>query len=152
MIVIAGEDCTKSNNSLSVVSCFNLARNIWSSKLRSLNEARGNPSACSIQGHVFVFGGWNGGRAINTIEKISQVDLKPDSAIPWQLINVPPNVFPARQNPAVAPLNDTEIVILGGYLGDNRYLSDVVVFDTTTSQCRQVLSNGRKKKFNSWSN
>lgn len=41
----------------------------------------------------------------------------------------------------MAPLNDTEIVIMGG-IGDGGMLDDVIIFDTITDQCLQVVSEG----------
>lgn len=150
VIVIAGQDVTVPHNPLSAVSCFNMAKNTWSGKLPPLIQARGSPSACYLDAYIFVFCGWDGGKILNSIEKIHQSHLKPKCQTNWQLIDFPINNFPAREVPAVAPLNNTEIVILGGYIGNKKYSSSVVLFDTTTSQCRQVVRRGYD--FASWSN
>ena len=46
----------------------------------------------------------------------------------WELIFLPEDVFAPRSDPAVEPLNESEIAILGGD-GEIRRLSNVVVFN-----------------------
>ena len=54
---------------------------------------------------------------------------------------MPQNVFTPRKNPVVAPLNDTEIAILGGWNNPN-CLGDVLIFDTKTDKCVKVVKEG----------
>ena len=61
----------------------------------------------------------------------------PDSEASWKLIEVPFNNLTSHMYPSVAPINETEIAILGGE-GDN-ILRDVVVFDTSTSTCEKLI-------------
>ena len=78
---------------------------------------------------------------------ISESSLLANATTLWQLINVDKNILTKRYLPAVAPLNDTEIAILGGYGS----LSDVIVFNTTTKTCQKV-SAGRDYKFVAYGN
>jgi len=54
---------------------------------------------------------------LNSIEVISETSLVSESNVRWQLIDVPKNILSPRYRPAVAPLNESEIAILGGRLG-----------------------------------
>ena len=56
---------------------------------------------------------------------------------------MPQNILIPLKFPAVAPLNDTEIAIMGGYHGKN--LSDVVVFNTKKKKCQKVIAGGAYK-------
>ena len=53
---------------------------------------------------------------MNSIEKIATDSLFSSRKNYWTLIQVPQNNFTPRVDAAVAPLNDTEIVIMGGKL------------------------------------
>ena len=75
---------------------------------------------------------------------ISESSLLANATTLWQLINVAENILTPRTVPAVAPLNDTEIAILGGYNRPNS-LSDVIVFNTTTKTCQKVSAGGDYK-------
>ena len=70
---------------------------------------------------------------LNLIEVISETSLVQNSTATWQLIEVPQNILIPREFPGVAPMNDTEIVIMGGHGSFGRYLSHIVVFNTTTN-------------------
>ena len=77
---------------------------------------------------------------LNSIEMISESSLLANATTLWQLIDVAENILTKRHAPAVAPLNDTEIAILGGY---NE--GDVIVFNTTTKTCQKVSAGGDYK-------
>jgi len=64
---------------------------------------------------------------------IPESALVPHSTAQWVLIEVPNDNLTPRVVPAVTPINDTEIVIMGGY--DDNCLSDVIIFDTVTNTC-----------------
>jgi hypothetical protein len=49
-----------------------------------------------------------------------------------------------RARLALAPINETEIAILGGYDGTKNF-NDVVILNTKTSKCEQVASGGNYK-------
>ena len=120
---------------LNSVSYYDIAKNIWEGGFPKLIQARCNASACTLKGIVYVFCGWDEySRKTNSIESISENYLFSKSTATWQLIEVPQKILIPRSFPAVAPINDTEIAILGGY-SYPCYLSDVVVLNTTTKQC-----------------
>lgn len=83
---------------------------------------------------------------LNSIEKISVDSLVPNGRDTWKLILVPNNAFKPRQSLALAPLNDTEIVILGGTpdISHDANLGDVVVFDTISEKFKEVVSGADK--------
>ena len=80
---------------------------------------------------VYVFCGHAGyGPYLNSIEVIKKTSLFSQSTACWQLIEVSNKILAPRVCPAVTPITETEIAILGG--SDYGFLSDIVVFDTTT--------------------
>ena len=83
--------------------------------------------------YVFCGGDENYKDYLNSIEVISETSLVQNSTATWQLIEVPQNILIPREFPGVAPMNDTEIVIMGGHGSFGRYLSHIVVFNTTTN-------------------
>ena len=76
---------------------------------------------------------------------ISESSLLANATTLWQLINVAEDILTKRHDPAVAPLNDTEIAILGGGYNYGDKLSDVIVFNTTTKTCQKVSAGGDYK-------
>lgn len=60
-------------------------------------------------------------------------------------------MFEPRANPAVVPLNDNEIVILGGYDESEFERKDIVVFSVKNRTCNKVYSGGHYR-FKSSSN
>ena len=100
---------------VSTVSYYDIAGNTWKGLKAKLNIARYWHSACTLNGIVYVFCGCDGGKYfLNSIEMISESSLLANATTLWQLINVAENILTKRSTPAVAPLNDTEIAILGG--------------------------------------
>ena len=130
---------------LSTVSYYDIAGNTWKGLNAKLNKNRWGHSACTLNGIVYVFCGSRGYNGyLNSIEMISESSLLANATTLWQLINVAENILTPRYYPAVAPLNDTEIAILGGSNYPNR-LSDVIVFNTTTKTCQKVSAGGDYK-------
>ena len=127
-------------NNLKTVASHNLKTNTWSVNLSQLNEARFAASACLLAGNAYVFAGKNSDTHLNSIEKIAADSLFSNGPDCWTLIKVPQDVFTPCTNTAVAPLNDTEIAILGGY--NEGRLGDVLIFDTNTEKCVKVDTEG----------
>ena len=100
---------------LSTVSKYDISDDTWSGGYPQLQTARGNASACILKTFVYVFCGYNSCGYLNSIEVISETALVPHSQARWQLIEVPKNILIPRVVCAVAPINETDIVILGGY-------------------------------------
>ena len=78
-------------------------------------------SACILKGIIYVFCGDDGkGEPLNSIEMISETSLVQNSTATWELIlldfnqNISTNFLTPRFYPAVAPINDIEITIMGG--------------------------------------
>ena len=136
LVAIAGYD-TGTWTYLSTVSYYDIAGDTWKGLKAELNIARSSHSACTLNGIVYVFCGLGGRYPINSIEMISESSLLANATTLWQLIKVAENILTKRCLPAVAPLNDTEIAILGGSCK-----SDVIVFNTTTKTCQKVSAGG----------
>ena len=112
LVAIAG---WVTGNFLSTVSYYEIARNTWKGLNPKLNVARFLHSACTLNGIVYVFCGGDGRVCLNSIEMISESTLLANATTLWQLINLAEDILTKRAFPAVAPLNDTEIAILGGW-------------------------------------
>lgn len=72
------------------------------------------------------------GKVLNSIEKLSLVDLARGKAV-WNLIQ-PICGFTGRAIPLVAALNSEEIAILGGCIGPTDKLGDLWVFNVNTEK------------------
>jgi N-acetylneuraminic acid mutarotase len=94
-----------------------------------LNQARSHAAACCLKDQVYIFAGYDGINWLNSIEKIGAGSLISNGRDRWELIQTSPTILSPRWFPAVAPLNNTEIMIFGGDNGNNK-LGDVIVFDT----------------------
>ena len=133
---------------LSNVSYYNVAEDKWSDSqsidLPPLNQARYDAAACCLKDQVYIFAGYDGKSYLNSIEKIGAGSLISNGRDRWELIQTSPTILSPRREPAVAPLNNTEIMIFGGYKNSNN-LGDVIVFDTKTKQCTKVMSEGASK-------
>ena len=134
VFAIAGYD-PDSDTFLSTVSKYDTASDTWEGLNAILNKARCFHSACTLNRMIYVFcgGDENYKDYLNSIEVISETSLVQNSTATWQLIEVPQNILIPREFPGVAPMNDTEIVIMGGHGSCGRYLSHIVVFNTTTN-------------------
>jgi len=96
-----------------------------------LNLARFGAGACFLRGFAYVFAGKSfDNKTLNSIER-NKIFAHSNFASPWELLSVKSSVFAQRKDPVVVPLNDTQIVILGGKLG-SEYVGDLVIFDTLT--------------------
>jgi len=94
-----------------------------------LNHARSGAAACCLADQVYIFAGYGEDDWLNSIEKIGAGSLISNGRDRWELIQTSPTILSPRHSPAVAPLNNTEIMIFGGWDGSNK-LGDVIVFDT----------------------
>ena len=73
----------------------------------------------------------------------------------WRLIRTPASTLTPRYQPAVAPINQNEIAIMGGWASEGySRLGDVVLFDTRTKKCETVVSDQTNStiKFNALAN
>ena len=95
-----------------------------------MNQARLGASACCLADQVYIFAGRAGFMSfLNSIEKIGAGSLISNGRDRWELFQTSPTILSSRRWPAVAPLNNTEIMIFGGYIYP-AILGDVIVFDT----------------------
>lgn len=99
------------------VSCYDINRNEWIRGMDCLNMGRWHASACVLHGIVYVFAGAHYTTFLNSIEYILEDFLlspRIGSFSRWWLIKIDPKLFSPHCNPAVAPINSTEIAIFGG--------------------------------------
>ena len=139
--MVIGGKSSETGRFLSTVSSHDLPTNTWLVNLPQLNYSRAYAASCLITGYVYVFAGTGYNRLeLDSIEKICSSSLASNAPASWALIVVPPDILRPRFSPAVASLNDYEIVIMGGHDGVNN-LCDVVLFDTRTNTCQNVVRN-----------
>ena len=140
------------NNRLRSVSSHILLTDTWVSNLPQLNQNRLDAGSCVCAGQVYIFAGegdsWS---QLTSIEKISVSSLIANGRDTWLTFEMPQSSsLSPRCNPAVAPLNDNEIAIMGGRLND-KWFVDVVVFNTRSKKCQQMVA-GEAYKFQAASN
>ena len=81
---------------VSTVSYYDVASNTWKGLNAKLNIARSSHSACTLNGIVNVFCGYDGGYFLNSIEMISESTLLSNATTLWQLMNVAENILTKR--------------------------------------------------------
>ena len=131
------------------VDWYNVEETVWK-RAPDLNVPRAAHSGCSIGEKTYVFcGATNGRKAINSIESLNAEDLIAGTArLEWDLIEVPVETLAPRWGLIVAPINENEIVVMGGYKAG--YFGDGYLFDVNTLQLQQVFDTGLK--FAAWFN
>lgn len=125
------------------VEKLDISKSKWS-PMPDLQVARESHASCTAQDGniIYVFCGFNAdGGVLNSIEKLApSFDSKPTA---WKLLDLPLNSLEPRAFPAVAPLNDREIVLMGGRCTFN-LIGDVHILDTRTDQLQLVLETNEK--------
>ena len=115
---------------------FNLAEELWSIEEEpDLNKARSVHSSTALGFKAFAICGFDGDLNLHSIEMMDCGPKPPNVARSWQLIQS--DMISPRQAPAVSPLNETSIVVLGGW--HNGHLSDVIILNTVEGNAERVL-------------
>ena len=107
----------------------------------SLNVVR-NAAAATVLNHVvYVFCGAGESDNLNSIERLAMEGANGREAYEeaWTLIEPSIDILSRRYYPAVIPINNTEIAILGGY--ENDYLKDVILFNTEDDSVTKVCED-----------
>lgn len=103
---------------------YDVAKNKWE-EMPPMNQARFSHSSCHLGAFIYVFGGTNSQKQeFNSVEKLS-IDAKPKLKVSkqWEVIpEVNLTALPAICGHFSIPLNEKEIVILGGYDYDEPYV------------------------------
>ena len=99
------------------VDCFDLHTRQFT-EMPSLNVARNRHSATIIDGNIYVVGGLVN-KALNTIERL---EISKNSQF-WTIFTI--EGFSARCRAVVCRLNDSEMVIAGGFDGNS--LADAMI-------------------------
>ena len=96
-------------------------------------------SSCSIQMYVYAFAGLNGGKQVNSIERI---DTK--SRVVWELVEVP-DWYIHRSLPAISSVSPDTIAILGGSI-DGIIQQGGYLLDIRTNEIKKKEFCGGFKK------
>lgn len=146
-VVLVGGESQPDANSKEVLSAtcrYDIASNEWQA-LPDMNVARKGAASCTLDGAVFVFCGFGADTMpLNSIEVLVDAASNRDLIESWKLIYVPEAILTPRWLPAVAPLNESEIAIIGGCsIEDDEVdcLGDVIVFNVETEEAEKVVKN-----------
>ena len=96
-----------------------------------MNEARSQHSSCTLGKWLFVFGGYDGYKYLESIERC---DMEANSQ--WDSYNV--DAFTKRCSAAVSPLNSDSIVIFGGFV-DLNSLQDVIILNASSMTAETLV-------------
>ena len=86
------------------------------------------PSSCTLDNNLYVIGGHA------SIERLANANVPVNILSPWSIIQLPEE-FNEINDPVFCPLNQKDLVILGGQFGGRR-LGDVWIIDTLTDTYR----------------
>lgn len=103
---------------------YNIDLDLWYD-MPNLNVGRHYHASCTFSDRfVYVFCGIAhvGKKYCNSIEQYDNQTRQP-----WKLIAINSSMFPDRQGCGVSQINESEIVIFGGFSG--KFLRDVYFFD-----------------------
>ena len=97
----------------STVARHDLAEDSWS-EMPSLNVARSQASSCILGRRVYVFGGCGDGESyLNSIEYLKLSSRQDESqGLAWMIVSL--EMVTPRINPVLCPLNERQIVLIGG--------------------------------------
>jgi len=135
-MVVSGGSSRESGNT---VERLDLTKDVWV-ELPKMVKERNRHAMCSAKDTIFVFCGIVPGvpqpLSCNSIERLDTRDLSAG----WQIVEIAFFLSP-RRGLGIAPLNEREIVILGGLDETGRPLKDIYVFNVEEMSLSQVNSS-----------
>lgn len=90
------------------------------------------------------------GSCLTSIERLHILNRQGLRA--WTLIQIPDHVLEPRSHCLVAPLNEEELVIMGGSFDDEDILASVVLVNTLTLAAEKVVGDHEDYRFHSGNN
>ena len=104
---------------------------------------RSKASSCFLGGNIYVFGGHGQQeKYLSSVEQLRVTAVASQQAdVQWRLIKQPP-IFPTRYYCLVAPITDTQIVIMGGYNSTDGQMNDVWLFDIRNETTKKTAEGG----------
>lgn len=133
--LIGGQAGTK----LKSVLRFDLKFNQWQ-EMSQLKFARQGHSSCYLGDYIYVCCGEGESGLLNSVERLRILQDHPSNQASqiWQLVpqqNFPSNFHP-RQWLLTSPINDSEILIMGGH--DGSWRNDGFILNVETQKCEKV--------------
>ena len=116
---------------LDSVEIFNTKTGEWLQEIPRMNQGRAAPSCASLNGELYVLGGWRLGRTLHSCEKYSL------STKTWTTIR---NMESPRFYFASVTFG-SKVLAIGG--DDDQFLSDVEAYDEQKSQVQSKMRTGR---------
>ena len=108
-----------------------------------MNQKRSNPGVGVVDDKIFVFGGFDGGQRLKTIEVYSEKRKR------WEMMKV--TMKTRRSEMGVAVIGDL-IFIIGGWNGRGVVVGEVEVMNTKTQTMETLTRNPTGRRWNgSWS-
>ena len=133
-----------------MTSCvrYDVQKNQWED-MPFLNEGRMSHSSCFLEDKIYVFSGRNAQGLIISIESL-KITTDPTQQLTKNWTSIPTvDEFSPREASLCAPLNESEIVILGGYM-NGEMSSDIFIFNTVDKSLESCGNN--KLKFRHYNN
>ena len=118
------------------VDMFDIENDEWN-LAPNLNKKRAAHSSCSLENSIFVFCGATQAYMMS-IEMLDAEGFINGEPVEWQLVQLNEGSLSPRENPLVASLSDTELLILGGFDG-RRYLNDGYILETNEMILDKVI-------------
>lgn len=132
-LVVTGSR-VETDDAFSRCESYNIDLDLWYD-LPQLNVGRHYHASCTFADRfVYVFCGiaHAGKKYCNSIEQFDNQTRQP-----WALINIEAISFPERQGCGVSQINDTEIIVFGGFSG--KFMRDAYFFDTKACTIRKSV-------------
>lgn len=124
---------------LATVDAYTIKHDYWSppGSVAKLNVGRYDHSSCSLAGNIYVFGGYDGQRTLNSIERLAIG--KPNAV--WNLIEFPCEVLLKRCNALMVSLPESNQILIAGGSDVFEFLTQADVVDTDSLSVKSVLLN-----------
>ena len=132
---------------MSSVDCYNINIDQWF-EAPPVHKERADASSCEQGDFIYTFGGlkFSAGYQLADIERLNAIQFTQQkrnnagSTLAWELMNITTEdtiILTRRENAVMAPLNERQILILGGD-GESGFKSDAYILNTETSSIHQV--------------
>ena len=98
-------------------------------------------SSCSLGNYIYAVCGYVGGKKIKYTNSIERLDVSTIGSKRHQWTQLETRIFciEPRADPAVAAINENEIVILGGDIAPNKWIGDFIIInvnDLIAKKCK----------------
>lgn len=137
LLYVTGGAVLEDGDGIDLVQCFDPKTNSWK-ELQSMLIPRSGSAACSLNGHLYVIGGWHA--STENTNKVERYDPSKDE---WEWVA---SLNERRYRPGVAVIEGS-IYVCGGEEGWDRYHDTIERYD---AEANQWLVVGEMPSSRSW--